>query len=289
MATEAAPPRYEPDEWWVPTATDAAAARSDGAGDGRSEYGRAVSALARLQARRRAARSRELYGAHVAEGRAWAPFVATKMEVVREMLAFAVAGRADVVVDLGAGDGRIALCAAIERDVARARGIELDEKLVTRARAAAAKHGLDGGAGAPPPSPLPPAPDGGARETATAPPPPPARVSFEVGDWLADEVDLSDATVVTMFFVAHDAIGAALARKLQPGTRVVSYVYAVPGWTPVETRETLPHLTERGTSPLFLYKLPESAAPTPPATATSDGSTAASPTAPVTAPAELES
>ena len=147
MATEAAPPRYEPDEWWVPTATDAAAARSDGAGDGRSEYGRAVSALARLQARRRAARSRELYGAHVAEGRAWAPFVATKMEVVREMLAFAVAGRADVVVDLGAGDGRIALCAAIERDVARARGIELDEKLVTRARAAAAKHGLDGGAG----------------------------------------------------------------------------------------------------------------------------------------------
>ena len=54
---------------------------------------------------------------------------------------------------------------------------------------------------------------------------------------------------------------------------MVSYVYAVPGWTPVETRDTLPHLTERGTSPLFLYKLPESAARTPPATATSDDTT----------------
>ena len=60
------------------------------------------------------------------------------------------------------------------------------------------------------------------------------------------------------FFVAHDAIGAALARKLRPGTRVVSYVYAVPGWTPVETRQTLPHMTEKGTSPLYLYTLPES-------------------------------
>ena len=45
MQTKAVYGVFEPDEWWVPTETDAAAARDGGS------YGRAVSALARLQAR----------------------------------------------------------------------------------------------------------------------------------------------------------------------------------------------------------------------------------------------
>jgi hypothetical protein len=40
------------------------------------------------------------------------------------------------------------------------------------------------------------------------------------------------------------------------GTTVVSYVYELAGWSPEAVFQTHPHMTEDGTSPLYVYKVP---------------------------------
>ena len=103
-----APDKYLPYEWWKPKPET-----------------KTVGAFAKLQARLRAKRSRELHGKRVEEGKIWAPFVTTKMAVVRKMLEVTHAGAEDVVVDLGSGEGRICITAALEYG-ASAIGIEID-------------------------------------------------------------------------------------------------------------------------------------------------------------------
>ena len=61
------------------------------------------------------------------------PFLVTPPEMVDQMLALARVGPADVVYDLGSGDGRLVIAAA--RDFrARGVGIEIDPKLVAQSR-----------------------------------------------------------------------------------------------------------------------------------------------------------
>jgi SAM-dependent methyltransferase len=70
-----------------------------------------------------------------------APYIPTPPATVLEMLRLAAVGPADVVYDLGSGDGRVVIAAA--RDFgARAVGIERDAKLVALSRDLAVRAGV---------------------------------------------------------------------------------------------------------------------------------------------------
>jgi hypothetical protein len=108
----------------------------------------------------------------------------------------------DVVIDLGSGDGRTVIAAAMRG--ARALGIEYDGALVELATRNAAAVGLGG------------------------------KASFVKADLF--ESDFSRATVLTMFLLPE--INLKLRPKLlalAPGTRVVSNTFTMDDWDPDET------------------------------------------------------
>jgi cyclopropane fatty-acyl-phospholipid synthase-like methyltransferase len=129
-------------------------------------------------------------------------YVPTSDAVVRSMLDLAHVTPADVVYDLGSGDGRIVIEAA--RDYgARGVGVELDPALIKQATKKALKAGVAD------------------------------RVTFQEGDLF--KADLSDATVVTLFLSpsVNARLETKLRRELKPGARVVSHRFAMPpDWKP---------------------------------------------------------
>ena len=114
------------------------------------------------------------------------------------MLDMAKVTSKDFVVDLGSGDGRIAIAAA-RRYGARALGIEYNPRLVELARREARRQGVA------------------------------QRVSFIEGDIFA--TDFSSATVVTLYLSPqlNQRLGPILLR-MKPGTRVVSNAYDIGRW-----------------------------------------------------------
>lgn len=129
----------------------------------------------------------------------------TPMSVVREMLQMAGVGPQDVVYDLGSGDGRMVITAAREFG-ARGVGIEIDPRLVERARENARDAGVT------------------------------KRVEFLQGDMYA--ADLTSATVVTLFLHPDPNIKLRpiLREQLRPGSRIVSYIWDMGDWKPDEER-----------------------------------------------------
>ncbi|MDT3678716.1 MAG: methyltransferase domain-containing protein [Burkholderiaceae bacterium] len=129
--------------------------------------------------------------------------VAAPDPLVTRMLHLGQVGESDTLVDLGSGDGRIAIAAA--RDFgARARGIDYDPNLVELARRNAEQAGVSG------------------------------QVTFEQGDLVS--ADLSSATVVTMYLTQEITLrlrSALLAAR--PGTRVVSREFRMGDWEPEES------------------------------------------------------
>jgi hypothetical protein len=169
-------------------------------------------------------------GAHAQELER-APFITTPSDVVEEMLRFAGTGPADLVVDLGSGDGRIVITAA-QKFGARGLGIELDGPLVRNARAAAAAAGVG------------------------------ERASFVEGNVLF--ADISQASVVTIYLLPGliNQLQPRLLDELTPGTRVVSHAFAMAGWQPDRTqlvRVASPHPGQGGESRLFLWVVPAKA------------------------------
>ena len=144
----------------------------------------------------------------------------TPMPIVRALLELAEVGPRDVVYDLGSGDGRIPITAAKEFG-ARGVGIEIDPALVTQAQA-------------------------NAREAGVA-----DKVEFRLANMY--QADVRSATVVTLFL--HPGPNLKLREKLrsdlQPGSRVVSYVWDMGGWTPTEVRRVNEHQ-------VFLWRIPPS-------------------------------
>lgn len=140
----------------------------------------------------------------------------TPPSVVRQMLELAGVGAADVVFDLGSGDGRIPITAAKEFG-ARGVGIEIDPALVARAQARARAEGVDG------------------------------RVEFRRGDMYA--ADLRDATVVTLFLHPRPNLNLRpkLQRELAPGARVISYMWDMGDWRADEIRRVNRHRIFRWT------------------------------------------
>ena len=145
----------------------------------------------------------------------------TPMPVVRALLELAEVGPQDLVYDLGSGDGRVPIAAA-RTFGARGVGIEIDPALVTQAQANAREAGVED------------------------------KVEFRLGDMYA--ADVRPATVVTLFL--HPGPNLKLREKLrsdlQPGSRVVSYVWDMGGWRPADVRQVNEHR-------IFLWRIPTTA------------------------------
>ena len=134
------------------------------------------------------------------------PYVATPLDVVDRMLALANVGPRDVVYDLGCGDGRIVIAAALKFG-ARGVGIDIDPARISEAEANARRAGVQD------------------------------RVTFKLQDAL--ETDVSEATVVTLYMLSaiNVKLRPILTKELRSGSRIVSHNFAVGDWNPgkVET------------------------------------------------------
>jgi protein-L-isoaspartate O-methyltransferase len=130
-----------------------------------------------------------------------APFVVTPSDVVDRMLRLASVGPADIVYDLGSGDGRIVIAAA-RTFGARGVGIEIDPALVEQARANATAAGVAD------------------------------RVTFRLED--ATTANISDATVVTLYLLAASNVKLRprLQAQLRPGARIVAHNFGMGDWEP---------------------------------------------------------
>src|SRR5688572_20540394 len=127
-------------------------------------------------------------------------FTPTRHGIADAMLQLAAVTAQDVVYDLGAGDGRIPIIAA-QKYGARGVGIEIDPRLVERARQ-------------------------NAREAGVA-----DRVTFIQADLFT--TDFSAATVVALYLTAR--LNARLEpklRQLAPGARIVTHQFPIGAWTP---------------------------------------------------------
>ncbi|HZM63471.1 MAG TPA: methyltransferase domain-containing protein, partial [Vicinamibacterales bacterium] len=150
-----------------------------------------------------------------------APSSATPPDVVDRMLALAKVGPGDMVYDLGCGDGRIVIAAALKFG-ARGVGVDIDAKLIEQANAAARVAGVSD------------------------------RVRFTVQDAL--KTDVSAATVVTLYLLAagNVKLRPLLTAQLRPGARIVAHNYPIGDWEPdvVDTFKDAAGATRT----LFLFK-----------------------------------
>lgn len=146
------------------------------------------------------------------------PYVPTPPPVVRRMLQLAQVGPHDIVYDLGAGDGRIAIAAA-QQFGARAVGIELDPERIVEANANAEQAGVSD------------------------------RVRFLQQDLFT--ANISEATVVTLFLTPalNLRLRPKLWSELKPGTRVVAHLYDMGDWRP----EKIEHVHGR---PVYYWVIP---------------------------------
>jgi hypothetical protein len=116
------------------------------------------------------------------------------------MLRSANTTSSDVVYDLGAGDGKIAIAAATEFG-ARAVGIEYDAKMATFAQCLVQEAGLTD------------------------------KVRIVQGDIF--RTDFSEATVVTLYLLPSLNVQLIpTLMKMKPGTRVVSHSFLMGDWRP---------------------------------------------------------
>ncbi|MCC6472516.1 MAG: class I SAM-dependent methyltransferase [Burkholderiales bacterium] len=127
------------------------------------------------------------------------PWVPMPEGQVEKILTLAGVTPADVVMDLGSGDGRVVIAAA--KRGARAIGVEYNPRLVAYSRREA-----------------------GIASVAE-------RVSIEQGDLF--DADLSRASVITLFLL--ESVNIRLQPKLlalRPGTRIVANTFQIGAWTP---------------------------------------------------------
>jgi len=145
-------------------------------------------------------------------------YLPTPHAVVGAMLRLARVSQADVVYDLGAGDGRIPIAAARDHG-ARGVGIELDGRMIERARCNAREAGVE------------------------------RLVEFRQEDLF--RTDLRGATVVTLFLFPemNRRLWPKLLAELRPGTRIVSHRFGLGNWAPERT-------VEAGGHPVLLWTVP---------------------------------
>ena len=145
-------------------------------------------------------------------------FIPTPFEDIGHFFDLAPLSSADVVYDLGSGDGRL-LFAALEKGAGKAVGIELNPLYIQKAREAAKTKGLED------------------------------KITFFETDVM--KADLYEATVVLcyLFTTASKALKIKFESELKPGTRVVMESFPIPAWKPLRT-------TPEGFKQFFLYTMP---------------------------------
>jgi precorrin-6B methylase 2 len=129
------------------------------------------------------------------------PYVPTPEHVVKRMLELADIKKGEFMMDLGSGDGRIAIAAA--RDYgARAVGIDIDPQRIKEANENAAKAGVTD------------------------------RVVFKQENLF--ETPIKDANVITMYLLTtvNMKLRPRLLEELRPGTRLVSHAFSMGDWEP---------------------------------------------------------
>jgi len=128
-------------------------------------------------------------------------YVPTPQYVVDEMLRLANVKPGDVLYDLGCGDGRIPVTAAMRHGI-RAYGIDIDPERIAEANANASKYRVA------------------------------HLVSFRQEDLFTTK--FSDASVVTLYLLPdlNLKLRARLLAELKPGTRIVSHQFDMGDWRP---------------------------------------------------------
>ena len=129
------------------------------------------------------------------------PYVPTTEPAVKAMLQLADVKKADIVYDLGCGDGRIVIAAA-QQYGARGVGVDIDPVRIAEARDNARRAGVSN------------------------------LVRFERNDLF--EADIHEATVVTLFLLTNVnlELRPKLLHDLKPGTRIVSNTFDMGDWKP---------------------------------------------------------
>ena len=143
--------------------------------------------------------------AAVAEDDLDVPYVPTPRRVVEAMLELAEVGPDDYLIDLGSGDGRIAIMAA--QRGARALGVDIDPDRVAEAVLGAEVAGVE------------------------------SRARFRRQDLFA--TPLAEADVITMYLLpeVNMALRPRLLTEARPGTRIVSHNFTLGDWRPDAERE----------------------------------------------------
>jgi SAM-dependent methyltransferase len=131
------------------------------------------------------------------------PFITSPDNVTLEMLSSAGVKRGDHVIDLGSGDGRIVILAAMKFE-ATGLGVEIDPSLVEKSKTNARNAGVAD------------------------------KVEFRVQDLFT--TDLAPATVITMYLLPEVNLKLRPALlALKPGTRIVSHDWDMGDWKPDRT------------------------------------------------------
>jgi SAM-dependent methyltransferase len=148
-------------------------------------------------------------------------FVPTPADAIAAMTGLAQLTPADLVYDLGCGDGRLLIQAAVDYGV-RGVGIDVDGALLERARQIADRAGVGD------------------------------RLSFTQADLFA--TDLHAATVVFVYLLPHLnlRLRPRLQQQLQPGSRVITHMFDMGDWRP---DQTLSLENSEEDSVLYLWRL----------------------------------
>jgi SAM-dependent methyltransferase len=154
-------------------------------------------------------------------GELLAPYVPTPQEVVDRMLQLAGVTKADVVYDLGCGDGRIPITAAKVYG-ARGVGVDIDPQRIAESNANAKVAGVTN------------------------------LVTFLLED--AMKTDVSPATVVTLYLLsaANLKLRPILTSQLKPGARIVAHNFSMGDWEPDKVDRFTDTSNSRRT--LYLWK-----------------------------------
>lgn len=149
------------------------------------------------------------------------PYVPTPRPVVEAMLDMAGVGADDHLIDLGSGDGRIAIMAA--QRGARALGVDIDPARIAEAHLAARMAQVE------------------------------TRARFRRQDLFA--TPLGEASVITLYLMpeVNMRLRPRLLTEARPGTRIVSHNFTLGDWRPDATREV-------GASRIYLWIVPAAAA-----------------------------
>lgn len=149
-------------------------------------------------------------------------FVPTPADASTAMLELAELDAADVVYDLGCGDGRLLIQAAVDYG-ASGVGIDVDGQLLAMAQAQAQAAGVSD------------------------------RLTFRQADLF--ETDIGAATVVLIYLLPHLnlRLRSRLQTQLQSGSRVVSHLFDMDDWPPDLTLKLDPSEED---SIIYLWRIP---------------------------------